>query len=36
MPLGFRQGHAAVRNAELRLSQAHAILRDEERIVIAT
>ncbi len=35
MPLGFRQGHAAVRNAELRLSQAHAILRDEERIVIS-
>jgi hypothetical protein len=34
MPLGFRQGHAAVRNAELRLCQARAVLRDEERIVI--
>jgi hypothetical protein len=35
MPLGFRQGHAAVRNAELRLTQARAVLRDEERIVIS-
>ena len=34
MPLGFRQGHAAVRNAELRLTQARAVLRDEERTVI--
>ena len=35
MPLGFRQGHAAVRNAELRLTQARAVLRDEERTVIS-
>ncbi len=30
MPLGFRQGHAAVRNAELRVAQARAILREQE------
>ena len=35
MPLGFRQGHAAVRNAELRVTQARAVLRDEERTVIS-
>jgi hypothetical protein len=33
MPLGFRQGHAAVRNAQVRLVQAHAILREQERQV---
>ncbi len=30
MPFGFRQGHAAVRNAELRLAQARALLREQE------
>ena len=35
MPLGFRQGNAAVRNAELRLSQARTVLREEERTVIS-
>jgi outer membrane protein TolC len=30
MPFGFRQGHAAVRNAELRLAQARALLRQQE------
>lgn len=30
MPLGFRQGHAAVRNAELRVAQARAVLREQE------
>ena len=34
MPLGFRQGNAAVRNAELRLSQAKVVLREGERTVI--
>jgi hypothetical protein len=34
MPIGFRQGHATVRNAELRLTQARAYLRDEERQVM--
>jgi outer membrane protein TolC len=34
MPLGFRQGHATVRNAELRLTQARAYLRDQERQVM--
>ena len=35
MPLGFRQGNAAVRNAELRLSQARTVLREEERTVVS-
>jgi outer membrane protein TolC len=35
MPLGFRQGHAAVRNAELRVSQARAMLREQERQVVS-
>jgi outer membrane protein TolC len=35
MPLGFRQGNAAVRNAELRLSQARTVLREGERTVIS-
>jgi outer membrane protein TolC len=30
MPFGFRQGHAAVRNAELRVAQARAVLREQE------
>jgi outer membrane protein TolC len=34
MPFGFRQGHAAVRNADLRVSQARAILREAERTVV--
>jgi hypothetical protein len=34
MPIGFRQGHSAVRNAELRLTQARAYLRDQERQVM--
>jgi len=35
MPFGFRQGHAAVRNAEVRLYQAKAVLREEERTVVS-
>jgi hypothetical protein len=31
MPLGFRQGHAAVRNAQLRLTHTKAVLREQER-----
>jgi hypothetical protein len=34
MPLGFRQGNVAVRNAEFRLSQARTVLREGERTVI--
>lgn len=34
VPIGFRQGHAAVRNAELRLAQARSLLREQERTVI--
>lgn len=34
MPLGFRQGHAAVRNAELRLAQARAVLREQELQIV--
>lgn len=30
MPLGFRRGHAAVRNAQLRLSRERALLREQE------
>jgi hypothetical protein len=33
-PIGFRQGHAAVRNAELRLARERAVLREQERDVI--
>lgn len=32
-PVGFRKGHAAVRNAELELVRAKAVLRDQERQV---
>lgn len=35
MPIGFRQGHAAVRNAELHLSQERAILAEQERQVVS-
>jgi hypothetical protein len=31
MPLGFRKGHAAVRNAELQLARERAILSEQER-----
>ena len=34
MPLGFRKGHAAVRNAELQLSRERAILDEQERQVV--
>jgi outer membrane protein TolC len=34
-PVGFRQGHAAVRNAELQLVREKAILDEQERQVIA-
>lgn len=34
LPIGFRQGHAALRNAELRLTQARAVLRQQERQVV--
>ncbi len=33
MPLGFRRGHAAVRQAELQLARERAILREQERDV---
>ena len=34
MPLGFRKGHAAVRNAELQLARERAILNEQERQVV--
>jgi hypothetical protein len=34
MPIGFRQAHTAVRNAELRLTQARCVLREQERQVV--
>ncbi|NUQ65728.1 MAG: TolC family protein [Pirellulales bacterium] len=34
VPIGYRQGHAGVRNAELRLTQARSVLREQERQVI--
>lgn len=34
MPLGFRKGHAAVRNAELQLVRERAILAEQERQVV--
>ncbi len=34
MPLGFRRGHAAVRNAELLLSRERVLLREQEREVV--
>ena len=34
MPIGFRQAHAGVRNAELLLARERAILRDQQREVI--
>jgi outer membrane protein TolC len=33
VPLGYREGHAAVRNAELTLMRSRAILREQERQV---
>jgi hypothetical protein len=35
MPIGFRQGHAAVRNAQLHLSQERAVLAEQERQVVS-
>ncbi|TVS20340.1 MAG: TolC family protein [Planctomycetaceae bacterium] len=34
MPLGFRQGHAAVRNAQLQLARERSLLVEQERQVI--
>jgi outer membrane protein TolC len=34
-PLGYRQGHAAVRQAELLLSRERAVLEDQERQVVS-
>lgn len=34
MPLGFRKGHAAVRNAELQVARERAILNEQERQVV--
>ncbi len=34
MPVGYRQGYAGVRNAELQLNRAHAILDEQEKQVV--
>lgn len=34
VPIGFRQGHAAVQNAELRMARARAVLEEQERLAI--
>lgn len=34
MPLGFRRGYAAVRNAQLRLARERVVLEDQERQVV--
>jgi len=34
MPLGFRKGHVAVRNAELQLARERALLNEQERQVV--
>jgi outer membrane protein TolC len=34
LPIGYRQGHAAVRNAQLRLARARAVLGEQEREVV--
>ncbi|MDA1051938.1 MAG: TolC family protein [Planctomycetota bacterium] len=34
MPVGYRQGHASVRNAELQLSRERAILEEQEKQVV--
>lgn len=34
MPIGFRQGHAAVQNAELQLARDRVILREQERQIL--
>jgi len=34
VPIGFRQGHAGVRNAELLLSRERAVLKEQERQII--
>ncbi len=33
-PVGYRQAHAAVRNAQLNLAREHAVLEEQERLVI--
>jgi outer membrane protein TolC len=35
VPIGYRTGHAAVRNAELQLARARAILREQEQEVLS-
>jgi hypothetical protein len=34
MPLGFRQGHVAVKNAELKIARERALLREQERQIV--
>jgi len=34
VPIGFRQGHAAVRNAEIQLARQRALLKEQERQVV--
>ena len=34
MPLGFRQGHVAVKNAELKMARERALLREQERQIV--
>ncbi|MEK6235674.1 MAG: TolC family protein, partial [Planctomycetales bacterium] len=34
VPIGFRKGHAGVRNAELNLTRARAIYREQERTIV--
>src|SRR5262249_3471818 len=34
MPLGFRKGHVAVRNAELQIARERAILNEQERQIV--
>jgi outer membrane protein TolC len=34
VPIGFRQAHAAVRNSQLKLARARAILEEQERLII--
>jgi outer membrane protein TolC len=34
-PIGFRQGHAAVRNAQLLLRREHSVLKEQEREIVS-
>lgn len=34
MPIGFRQGHVAVKNAEFKLARERALLREQERQIV--